>query len=67
TGFPEGLNHVHIHPLASLMMVAHDLVDWVIDRPGIEPNVESFIEAHADKYKIGNFRKVLKALYSLQS
>ena len=26
----------------------------------------AFIEAHAEKYKIGNFRKLLKALYSLQ-
>jgi len=66
TGFPEAINHVHIHPLASLMMVAHDLVDWVIDHPGPDPLVEAFIEAHADKYKIGNFRKILKALYSLQ-
>lgn len=67
TGFPEAINHVHIHPLASLMMVAHDLVDWVIDHPGPDPQVEAFIEAHAEKYKIGNFRKILKALYSLQA
>jgi hypothetical protein len=66
TGFPEAISHVHIHPLASLMMVSHDLVDWVIDHKGGEPDVEGFIEAHADKYKIGNFRKILKALYSLQ-
>jgi len=66
TGFPDGLQAQHIHPLASLMMVAHDLVDWVIDRPGTAPNVEEFIEAHLDKYKTGNFRKILKALYSLQ-
>ena len=66
TGFPEGLTHVHIHPLASLMMVAHDLVDWVLDRPGAEPDVMAFIEAHAEKYKTGNFRKLLKALYALQ-
>jgi hypothetical protein len=46
--------------------VSHDLVDWVIDHKGGEPDVEGFIEAHAEKYKIGNFRKILKALYSLQ-
>jgi hypothetical protein len=65
TGFPDQLQHVHIHPLASLFMVAHDLVDWVFDHPG-ELNVETFIEAYLDKYKAGNFRKILKALYSLQ-
>lgn len=65
TGFPEQINHVHIHPLASLIMVGHDLVDWVLDHEG-EPDMEAFIEAHADKYKIGNFRKILKALYTLQ-
>ncbi len=67
TGFPEQITHVHIHPLASLMMVAHDLVDWVIDKPNPDgPDMMAFIEAHAEKYKIGNFRKLLKALYSLQ-
>lgn len=67
TGFPDALTHVHIHPLASLIMVAHDLVDWVIDHPGGDgPDMMAFIEAHAEKYKIGNFRKLLKALYSLQ-
>jgi len=67
TGFPDALTHVHIHPLASLIMVAHDLVDWVIDHPSDkEPDMMAFIEAHAEKYKIGNFRKLLKALYSLQ-
>ncbi len=67
TGFPDGLTHVHIHPLASLMMVAHDLVDWVLDKPSPDgPDMMAFIEAHAEKYKIGNFRKLLKALYSLQ-
>jgi HD-GYP domain-containing protein (c-di-GMP phosphodiesterase class II) len=67
TGFPDALGAVHIHPLASLIMVAHDLVDWVIDHPAPEPDVEAFIEAHAEKYKVGNFRKILKALYSLQA
>ena len=66
TGFPEGLTHVHIHPLASLMMVAHDLVDFVLDHPGKEPDVMAFIEAYSEKYKTGNFRKLLKALYALQ-
>lgn len=66
TGFPEGLTHVHIHPLASLMMVAHDLVDWVLDRQPGEPNMMEFLEAYAEKYKTGNFRKLLKALYALQ-
>ena len=67
TGFPESISHFHIHPLASLFIVAHDLVDWVLDRPGETPNIEKFIEEHFEKFKVGNFRKVLKALYSLQS
>jgi HD-GYP domain-containing protein (c-di-GMP phosphodiesterase class II) len=66
TGFPDGLTHVHIHPLASLMMVAHDLVDWVMDHPAGNPDVVGFIEAHAEKFKAGNFKKLLKALYALQ-
>lgn len=67
TGFPDAINHVHIHPLASLMNVAHDLVDWVIDRPGAPPDMEAFIAAHEDKYKVGNFKKILKAILSLQA
>lgn len=66
TGFPEQINHVRIHPLASLIMVAHDLVDWVIDHPSPEPDFNAFVEAHSEKYKMGNFRKILKAIYTLQ-
>jgi HD-GYP domain-containing protein (c-di-GMP phosphodiesterase class II) len=67
TGFPEALSQVHIHPLAALAMVAHDLVDWVLDHQPGETDVMPFLEAYAEKYKAGNFRKLLKALYSLQS
>jgi hypothetical protein len=67
TGFPDCIQQTHIHPLASLLIVGHDLVDWVFDRAEEKLDVKSFIEAHSEKYKTGNFRKILKALYSLQT
>ncbi|HEY8278268.1 MAG TPA: HD domain-containing phosphohydrolase [Bdellovibrionota bacterium] len=66
TGFPDALNNTHIHPLAAIMMVAHDLVDWVIDHPSAQPDINGFLEAYIDKYKVGNFKKILKGLDSLQ-
>jgi len=65
TGFPEAVSHFHIHPLAATLMVAHDLVDWVIDHPG-PVDMPAFAEAHRQKYSVGVFKKILKALEALQ-
>lgn len=65
TGFPENVSHIHIHPLAGTLMMAHDLVDWVIDHPGAI-DMPAFIEAYREKYSVGVFKKILKALEGLK-
>lgn len=65
TGFPEAVGHTHIHPLAATLMVAHDLVDWIIEHPGAV-DVADFAEAFRDKYQPGTFKKILKALETLK-
>ena len=65
TGFPESVSHIHIHPLAATLMVAHDLVDWVIDNEG-PVDMAAFSEAYREKYSVGTFKKILKALEALK-
>jgi hypothetical protein len=65
TGFPEAIGHTHIHPLAGTLMVAHDLVDWVIAHPG-KIDIGAFVEAHKDKYAQGIFKKLMKAVEALK-
>lgn len=65
TGFPEAVSHIHIHPLAATLAVAHDLVDWVIDHPG-PIDIPPFVEAYKEKYSVGAFKKILKALEGLK-
>jgi HD-GYP domain-containing protein (c-di-GMP phosphodiesterase class II) len=64
TGFPNQLTHVHIHPLASVLIVAHDLVDWMLDHPG-SFEIKDFIDSKEESYRAGNFRKVLSAVRRL--
>lgn len=61
TGFPAAVSHVHIHPLAATLMVAHDLVDWVLDHAG-PPDMAAFSETYREKYSVGAFKKIMKVL-----
>jgi len=65
TGFPEAIGHTHIHPLAATLMIAHDLVDWIIDHPG-DLDKDAFLAAYDDKYAQGAFKKIMKALRELK-
>ncbi|NUM87564.1 MAG: HD domain-containing protein [Bdellovibrionales bacterium] len=64
TGFPGALNASYISPLASLFIVAHDLVDHLFDRNGV-PNIEEFLLENEKKYAQGNFKKVAKAIMQM--
>lgn len=70
TGFPRGLNHLRIAPLASVFIVAHDFVQFLIakEKMGeITPALlDEFIRSHAVKYNQGGFRKVLAAARAIQ-
>lgn len=65
SGFPRGLSHHHISPLAAVFIVAHDLVSAIysIDTPFV---LEQFIENTKEQYHAGNFRKLHQQLSSLK-
>src|SRR5262249_22649521 len=65
TGFPEAVGHTHIHPLAGTMMVAHDLIDWLIAHPG-QLDLQAFLAVYRDKYQPGIFKKIIKALENMK-
>ena len=65
TGFPEAVGHTHIHPLAACLIVAHDLVDWLIDHGG-KVDMPAFFAAHEEKFQQGVFKKILKAMKDLK-
>jgi HD-GYP domain-containing protein (c-di-GMP phosphodiesterase class II) len=61
SGFPRGIGHQQISPLAAVFIVAHDLVSCLFDQS--KPFVlDEFVEAAKKKYTSGNFKKVLKCL-----
>ncbi len=64
TGFPGALNASYISPLASLFIVAHDMVDHLFDRNGT-PDIEEFLLENEKKYAQGNFKKVAKAIVQM--
>jgi HD-GYP domain-containing protein (c-di-GMP phosphodiesterase class II) len=61
SGFPRGLSQSYISPLGAVFIAAHDLVSAVFASEGAF-RMEEFLEARAQKYGSGNFRKILKAL-----
>lgn len=64
TGFPGALTGNYISPLASLFIIAHDLVDHLFDSNG-KPNIEDFMLENEKKYSAGNFKKVAKAIVQM--
>ncbi len=64
TGFPGALSGNYISPLASLFIVAHDLVDHLFDRDG-KPSIEDFMLENEKKYSSGNFKKIAKAIVQM--
>lgn len=61
SGFPRGLTHKQISPLASVFVVAHELVSAIYstDRPFI---MAEHLESVRQKYSSGNFKKLLHCL-----
>jgi HD-GYP domain-containing protein (c-di-GMP phosphodiesterase class II) len=64
SGFPRGLAHNHIAPLAALFIVAHDLVQEMLKKRE-NFSVPAFIEEKKPFYNAGNFRKLMVALAKL--
>ncbi len=61
SGFPRGLTHPNISPLAGVFIVAHELVSSIIEN-GQSFFMEEFLESIKDRYEVGNFKKILAVL-----
>ncbi len=61
TGFPRSLTHKYISPLASLFIIAHDLMHFMSQRPQNTSMDEFFVDADA-RYQTGHFKKLIKQL-----
>jgi len=71
SGFPRGLNGARIGPLATVFIVAHDLVDFLFQNQVSETldslDFNLFVSKHAATYQFSSFRKVLAVLPSIKS
>ncbi|MGE0617041.1 MAG: HD-GYP domain-containing protein, partial [Bacteriovoracia bacterium] len=70
SGFPRGLTHTHISPLGALFIVAHDLISFVFEKGGpsnIDLFLQEFLILTKDRYAVGNFKKIHKALGAIQT
>lgn len=61
SGFPRGLTSMNIAPLASLFIVAHEMVDFT-QRNNDQFQLDKFIDENRDRYTTGTFKKVWQAL-----
>ena len=73
-GFPRGLSHSRMGPLAAVFIVAHDLVSRLLKDPrnmsdatATQRTIEQFAHDTEVKYHVGNFRKILAAVARIKS
>lgn len=64
TGFPRGIGHAYIAPLAMVFIVAHDMTQYFLSH-GSQLNRDDFLAKEREKYKSSQFRKVLDAVERL--
>ncbi len=69
SGFPRGLYHHQISPLACVFIVAQDLLEFFMDNPPaagapVGDLFSSFVKHREVHYGAGNFRKILESLKS---
>lgn len=64
-GFPDKMSAVNIHPLAIVLIVSHDIVDWCFDHDGVFVP-EDFCASYASRYQAGHFRKILKEVEKIK-
>lgn len=63
-GFPAGLSHSKIVPLATIFIVAHDMTHYVFENP--QWTVADYVEKAKVKFRGGHFQKVLTALNEMK-
>jgi len=61
SGFPSGLTALQITPLSAVFIVAHDLLDHMIDQ-GAGFTLQKFLATAEPTYQAGTFKQIWKAL-----
>jgi hypothetical protein len=64
TGFPRGLAHTYIAPLAMVFLVAHDMAQYFLDH-GSRMDLKDFLTIARERYKNSQSRKIIEALEKL--
>jgi len=64
-GFPRGLVHEQINPLAALFIIAHELTTDILEMKS-QFAVRKFVTKKLALYDIGNFRKIMAALVKIK-
>jgi response regulator RpfG family c-di-GMP phosphodiesterase len=58
TGFPRGLGHGRISPMASVFIIVEDLITFLEESPDFGENIHLFVKLRTSRYNTGNFKKV---------
>ncbi len=61
-GFPRGLSASRIHYLASIFIMAEDLVHFLDDGHALETSLKDYLTWGADRYQSGNFKKIFDGI-----
>ena len=66
SGFPRGLTHTWISPLTAVFIVAHDLVQFILEMPKGAPfdeaAIQEFLGKHKEEYGFSNFKKATEGI-----
>ena len=61
SGFPRGLHHTYIDPLAACFIIAHDLLNY-LSHAGEGATLSSFVELSLERYQGSQFRRIVSSL-----
>ncbi len=62
SGFPRGLTANRIHYLASVFIIAEDLVHFLDDGEALETSLKDFLTWGENRYQQGNFKKIFDGI-----
>jgi hypothetical protein len=64
TGFPRGIGHSYMAPLAMVFIVAHDMAQYFLDHQS-RMDIGEFTANSRDAYKGSQFKKIIDAVEKL--
>lgn len=67
SGFPRGLTNTRISPLSAVFIVAHDVVDYLLQNEGGKVDLQEVAKQHPSTYKAPTFRRLLAVAEKLKT